>query len=562
MDPGGVDISTTVESYHLDFLLLIGIATFFGTVGARIFQKLHVPRVVGYIAIGILLGESGVKVIPAETVTAAQPITIFALGIIGFMIGGELHIDLFRRHGKQIITILITEGLGAFLTVSILTTLIGYWVFGSFSSALALGLVLGSIASATAPAETTNILQEYKTRGALTTAVLAIVALDDALAMTLFEFASSVAGGLTGRESNGLLTAIGEPLYEIFGAILIGVVGGLVLDFILRRIPKKEKTLTFALSFVCLTLGLAITLEVEVILAAMALGLTLTNVGHKRSENTFQLVEQFAPPIHVLFFVFVGARLRLEHMEWWMWLIVAVYMIGQIVGKVVGAGLGARWSGAQQKVRKYLGMCLFCQGGVAIGLAILASQRFEQPLGDAILAIVTSALFLIQLIGPPLVKLGMKKAGEIGLNITLEDMIDAHRIGEVMDADPALISEDAPMIDILRTFSHKEYLCYPVVDREHRLRGLLSFKHLRKILATEGIEDVLVAYDLMEPVTEKARPSESLREAVDHMRTSDLDYLPVVSEEGEDKLVGFLALNVIERRLTEEILQKQKHADS
>ena len=183
-----------ISVHHLNILFLLGIALLGGTIGGRIFQKLHIPKVVGYITIGILIGQSGLKLITIDTIHSLKPLNYFALGLIGFMIGGELKKEVITKYGKQFMLILLSEGIGAFVAVALFIAIAGIFIFGNFTNGLALGLLLGAIASATAPAATTSVLWEYRTRGPLTRIVLGIVALDDGLALLLFSIAAFSAG--------------------------------------------------------------------------------------------------------------------------------------------------------------------------------------------------------------------------------------------------------------------------------------------------------------------------------------------------------------------------------
>ena len=175
-----------ISIFHLNILLLLGLALFGGTVGGRIFQKFRIPQVVGYIIIGILIGQSGIKMVDESIIEALRPFNYFALGLIGFMVGGELKKEIFAKYGKDFLYILLCEGLAPFLLVSISVGILGTVMFGSGPFVWALALLLGAIASATDPATTTSVLKEYKTRGPLTTTILGIVALDDGLALFLF----------------------------------------------------------------------------------------------------------------------------------------------------------------------------------------------------------------------------------------------------------------------------------------------------------------------------------------------------------------------------------------
>jgi len=184
---------------HLNIILLMGVAIFFGTAGAKIFQKFHIPQVVGYVVIGLIIGESGLNLIGRDTVEALASLNMFALGIIGFMIGGELRAEVFKKYGRQFFIILCSEGIAAFLLVAVFSGLMSWYFTRDIHTSIAMAIVLGAIASATAPAATVNVLWEYKTRGPLTSTVLAIVALDDGLALLLYRVASSIAAAMMGK---------------------------------------------------------------------------------------------------------------------------------------------------------------------------------------------------------------------------------------------------------------------------------------------------------------------------------------------------------------------------
>jgi Kef-type K+ transport system membrane component KefB len=167
-------VSATVETVnHMNLVLLFGLIILGGTFGSRLFQKFHIPQVVGCVIVGLILGDI-FNVIPHDIIELIRPFTMFALGIIGFMIGGELRGDVFKKYGKQFFIILFSQGIGAFLLVAVATSIVGHLVFDRLLISIAImGLVFGEIASATATASTANILWEYKTRGPLIAAVLA-----------------------------------------------------------------------------------------------------------------------------------------------------------------------------------------------------------------------------------------------------------------------------------------------------------------------------------------------------------------------------------------------------
>ncbi|MGE5296355.1 MAG: cation:proton antiporter [Solirubrobacterales bacterium] len=547
---------------QLNVLLLLGIAVFGGTVGARIFRRLHVPQIIGSILIGLLIGESGLRLVSEDVVQAVEPLNYFALGIIGFLIGGELKLETLRKYGKQFTAILLAEGVAAFVLVAAATILLTYGFTHDIRMSVALGVVLGAISSATDPASTIQVLWEYKTRGVLTTAVIAIVALDDGLALTLYAIGTSVAGILTGNIGAGIATGLAMTAYELGASLVVGCVGGFGLKAILARLQDDDAELTFAVGAVLLAIGLSIALELDVILASMALGLTLVNIAPLRAAKTFDIVKRFAPPIYVLFFVLVGARLKVESLSLLVVLLVIAYVVGRSVGKIGGAYLGGRWSGASRSVRNYLGICLFAQGGVAIGLSILASHRFTPEISSAVILVVASTTLIVQLIGPLFVKLGVKRAGEVGLNVREEDLIGDLRVADVIDRQVPIIPAGASLREVVRIVSETEALYYPVVDTESRLIGAITLHGIRNTFATQELNDWLVALDIMEPATTTVMPQTPLAEALVQARRYNVDHLPVIDIDRQYTLVGILDCPGVRRSLSAEVLSRQQKADN
>ena len=547
---------------HLNVILLMGLAIFFGTAGARIFQKFRIPQVVGYVVIGLLIGESGLNLIGRDTVETLSSFNMFALGIIGFMIGGELKRDVFKKYGKQFFVILCCEGIAAFILVALLSGFVAWYFTGNLHTSVAMALVLGAIASATAPAATTNVLWELKSRGPLTSTVLAIVALDDGLALLLYGFASSIAVALLGETNSSIWTNILMAAFEIVGAVILGLLTGLLLSFILNRIKEPDKALAFTVSSVLLVIGLSIALKLGSILAAMTLGVTIANLTGRRRKNTFELMERFTPPVYVLFFVLAGAHIVLGEIAGWMIMMIAVYLIGRTAGKMFGSWFGARQSQAADVVRRYLGFCLLSQAGVAIGLAIISSQLFTGQVGHAIIVIVMTTTFVVEVLGPVFVKLGVKKAGEIGLNITEEDLIETYKVTDVVDTKIPVISAGMFLSEVIKIVSTTDSFYYSVVDNDKKLIGAVTLDGIRNTFMTQELNDWLVALDIMEPVIAKVTPDMALSEVFEKARRLDVEHLPVVASSEDDKLVGILNCRAVRRSLSAEVLSRQQRADS
>ncbi|MHC4756157.1 MAG: cation:proton antiporter, partial [Planctomycetota bacterium] len=432
-------ISAAVE--HVDgpnMALVFGLIIFLGTFGSRLFQKLHIPQVVGCIVVGIMLGEI-FNLITGDMIENLKPFTMFALGLIGFMIGGELRGDVFKKYGRQFFVILLSQGVSAFVLVAVTTSVIMWFIVADVYTSIAAGLVLGAIASATAPAATANVLWEFKTRGPLTAAILAVVALDDGLALLLYRAAVSGAQVLLGNGDSSILNTVLILFGEILGSVLLGFAMGVLLFYLLKFVKAEDKVLGFSIASLLLVVGVSMTFEIDPILPTMTLGITIANMLPRQSKGLFELVHKSTPPIYTTFFVLAGAHMEFGMLTVWIVIMIIVYTIFRATGKIWGSWFGARYSNAPASVRKYLGLCLLPQAGVAIGLAILSRQQFGPELGRTIILVVMTATFIMEILGPMMVKVGVKRAGEVGMNVTEQELIDIYTVEDIMETEPTKI---------------------------------------------------------------------------------------------------------------------------
>jgi Kef-type K+ transport system membrane component KefB len=547
---------------QLNILILLGIALFGGTIGGRLFQRLKIPQVVGYIIIGIIIGQSGLRIVNESIIEILKPFNYFALGMIAFVIGGELKREIFRKYGKQLTYTLFSEAIFAFVAVTILVGIVGTFFLGNAKLAWSLGLLLGAIASATDAASTINVFWEYKTKGPLTTTTLGIVALDDALSFFLFAIVASVIGGFLGSSGahEGLLNTIIHLIYEIGGSVFIGVLSGIILNRILRMHVEAERVLTLSIGIVLFVLGLSLTMNIDMLIAAMALGTVVVNFSPRKSKEVFELIGRFMPPIYVLFFVLVGASLNLRSVPMHIIIFVGCYLVGRSAGKMVGANFGATLSKSVKTVRRYLPLCLFSQASAAIGLAILASQRFPGEIGSAVAIIITATTFILQIFGPPFVKVAAAKAGEVGLNITEEDLIRKIKTEDIMDKNPPLIYKNTPLDEVLKIFSQTANLYYPVVDSDKKLMGVISVDSIKDTFMEQGLSQLLVADDLTEPVVATASSKTTLLEAREILDRNHLEYLPIVNE--ENRMLGFIERRMLNKLISKKIMQLQEQSES
>ncbi len=545
---------------YLNLALLFGLVILGGAFGARLFQKFRIPQVVGCIVVGIFLGD-GFNLITPEIIEKLKPFTMFALGLIGFMIGAELRLDVFKKYGKQFFVILVSEGVGAFLLVA-LGTSVGMWfITRNIFAAVATGLMFGAIASATAPAATANVLWEYKARGPLTATILAIVALDDALALLLYRGEATGAKALMGTGHSSVFAAMGMLLGEIVGAVLLGFLAGVLLYYLLKFVKAEDKILEFALASLLLVVGISMVPGIDPILPAMILGVTIANLIPRQSQSMFKLVEKFSPPVYISFFVLAGAHIEFSALSVWTVSLIMLYIFCRVGGKMAGSWLGASFSGAPSVVRKYLGICLQSQAGVAIGLAILASHQFAADLGHTIIIVVMTATFVTEIAGPMLVKAGVKRAGEVGMNVTEEDLIKRYKVSDVMNTNPTSILQDLPLQQILEVFSTSDSMYYPVIDNQSRIIGIITIADIKEMFANMGVAGWLLACDVAGPMLDKTTPQQPLEEALDRMSRYDLENMPVVAGVDNDELVGVLDYRAVNRRISAEVLRRRQKAD-
>jgi len=553
-----------MHDIHLGILAILGICAAGGVIGAWVFQKMRIPQVVGYIVIGVLIGETGFGLLDMNDIANLQPFNHFALGLIGFLVGGELQGSMFKKYGKQFTAILLGEGLLAFALVGIVSTLIVFFVCHNWITATAAGIVFGAIASATDPASTIDVLWEYRSAGVLTTSIIAIVALDDALAMTLYGLGSSVATILTQSGDASVISALMHTGIDLFGAIILGTVCGFVLNAMMHYMPQTERRLGISIGMILLCIGASVAFNMDVILSTMTVGIVLINTAPRRSKKLFEVIRSFSTPIYIVFFVLVGARLSLKGMPMWIWGLVFAYVVMRSLGKWAGAYWGGRVSKAEPPVRKLLGMAIFAQGGVAVGLSIVASHNLQNiivaqgiTLGDMIIFTVTATTLCVQLIGPAFAKLAIIKAGEIGRNITESDIMKELTVGSVVDTDITPLTEATPLNKVVHLFSEQDTFVYPVVTDDGCISGIVTFDMLKELLNKPDIWQWLLVRDIMQPVEENLTIGMNLEEAVQTLKNIEIEALPVVENLENNRLKGVLDIRTTQIKVRAELVRRK-----
>ena len=385
----------------LNVLLYMAIMIFTGMIFGRLVKQVKLPNVTGYLIGGLLIGPSVLKIIPLETIENFTVISEVALGFIAFSIGNEFKISYFKRVGVTPIIIAVFEAFFAVVFV-----VIGLIISGN---SLPFSLVLGSIASATAPAATIMVIKQYKAKGPVTETLLSVVALDDAVALILFGISVAVAQTLTSAGAS-VLNSILSPVIEIGGALIVGFVLGVIFTIPLKWFKKDGNRMALMCAFVFLGIGIADIFGFSSLLLCMAMGAALANFS-SNVNHIMKLSDYITPPIFILFFVLSGAELNLSVLPA-IGVAGVVYVVMRVLGKIFGAYFGAFIMKSESNIKKYLGPALIPQAGVAIGLSLVATTVVPEY-GANIRAIILCGTLIYELIGPAISKMSLKKAGEI-----------------------------------------------------------------------------------------------------------------------------------------------------
>lgn len=485
--------------------------------------------------------------------------TGFALSLVAFIIGSEMKLTTLRQMGAGIGIIILIESFAAFFFVAAGV----YFLTGK----LYLALVFGALAPASAPAGTVAVLQEYKAKGRLTNALYAVVGLDDGLAIIIFAVAAATARLILTGEQVSMIAMVKGPVYEMFGSIVLGGLLGLATGYLTRKLTDQQDMLASALACVLICTGIAERLHFSLILANLTLGMTFANMFEASGRKAYRAIESLTLPVYIIFFFIAGANLHINLLPS-MGVLGLVYIICRAAGLVSGASLGATLSRQGPIMRKYLGLGILSQAGVAIGLAVLAASDFTN-LGEAgrnlaITAVNTIAAttIIFEIIGPIGVKIAISKAGEIGANITEQDLINTYKVMDVMDTAVSGITAGTALNEVVKTVSDTDRFYYPVVDNDKLLVGAITLDGIRKTFATKELNDWLVALDIAEPVVARLTPELVLSEGLSRTKEFDVEHLPVVVSETDNKCVGVLDSKLVRRRLSAEVLARQQRAES
>ena len=388
--------------FEQDVLLSLGVAILIGLVFNRIVKLLGLPSVTGYLVAGVLLGPSFFQVIPESWVSSLTLLVNVALGFIAFSIGGEFRISKIRTIGKSVLVITLFQAL-------VTTALVDVGLMLFFPPAIA--IPLGAIATATAPAATLMVVRQYNAKGPVTDMLLPVVALDDAIGLVVFSVSLSVAKLMVASETPNIALMLLDPLREIALSLIVGAVIGAALTFGMGFFHSRSNRLTSIICAVFLGTSLSSLWHLSSLLLCMAIGAVMANF-YTESEKMLDITEHWTPVVFLLFFIISGAELDLAVLPT-VGLLGVLYLVLRSLGKYFGARLGASVVHENENVRKYLGVALLPQAGVAIGMSQIVVSALHEDYGTPIRAVVLCATLIYELVGPLLTKFVLTKAGEI-----------------------------------------------------------------------------------------------------------------------------------------------------
>lgn len=412
----------------METLLSISVAMFAGLMMSRVVKPLKLPAVTGYLIAGLLigpfvlgaLGMDGLGFTSLKKVEGLKIISEVALGFIAFDIGNEFRLSQLKAIGKKATVIAVIQALSATVLVDVSILILHLLMPDKITVPVA--LTLGAVATATAPAATLMVVNQYKAKGPLVDILLPIVALDDAVGLIVFAVSFGIAKSLSSGVAISIISVLINPMLEVVGSFALGTILGLIYTFVEKFFHSRSKRLSVAITFVILAVALSklemrfpgseLEIGFSPLLVCMMLATIFCNICPS-SEELMAKTERWTAPLFILFFVLSGAELDLSVFKSGAVVLVGVvYIIFRSTGKILGATFSSKLMKCEPTVQKYLGITLLPQAGVALGMSIQVAAELGQE-GAIIRSIILFSVLIYELVGPLLTKIALTKAGEI-----------------------------------------------------------------------------------------------------------------------------------------------------
>ena len=558
-------------------IFAVGMSYLLALLVGRAASKIRLPKVTGYLIVGLLAGPSLAEIIGFhglfdwKTLHSISILSDLALALIMVAIGSEFKFDALRRWGKRLVMLSVADIGVTFVCVAgvvfIANTFFLKLSFGAnlghFSSNVHAAILIGIIAIATAPAATLLVIREYESEGPVTDLVFALVGLNNLAAIVLFNIFSFV-----------LLNTEGSILgvvHSVFSPILLGLAGGLVVSIWAQKLQTAVELQLLLIGVTLVNVGAMHLWHIDFFLSCFVAGLVIVNSSPKASR-LFQALKGVEYPMYVIFFIIAGASLHVDALEH-IGLLGLVYIVMRSIGKALGSWVGARLGGFGLIERRWLGYALLAQAGVAIGLSQTLAAMWPGG-GQTIQTIILGSVVVFELGGPIAVRQSLVRAGEVpvltliaksspetaleGMHHVVEyfrhsiGVPTGHRIDSagdilvqhVMRRNVETIREDMNFNEILKFISHSKYDRFPITDRDGNYLGVVDYQDIRDVLVDDMLKQLVVARDLIKPDPLTITPEQRLEEVLEifHIH-SDITYLPVVTSDENKKLAGIVSQN-------------------
>jgi Kef-type K+ transport system membrane component KefB/predicted transcriptional regulator len=559
-------------------LILSGIAVVLigSLIGGRLATLCRLPRVTGYLLVGLLMGPSFARLtglpelISSTVLSEMRVLSDVALMLILVNIGGQFQAETLRRWGRRIAFFSLAEIGLTFSSVALLCGLINQFVVGVvlpgqqlWQTSLFFGIFLGIIAVATAPAATLMVIREYEADGPTTSTVLSLVGLNNLFSI----FAFGIAAHFLLKPTD----SIGQLLYSLFVPLLIGGGLGFLISIWAERLELPSEFKILILSGVAFSAAISFKLGLDPLLTGLSLGIVLANSSPRwyRMQDALREVDY---PLYVVFFVIAGANLHIESLAH-IGLLGVAYVLARTIGKFFGAVAGAKLGKFGGNKGRHVGMTLLSQAGVAIGLASYLVVLWPEG-GPLLQTIILGAVIVFELIGPLAVRHGLVLAGEVpiisllqkraplGTMEGLHHVVDHFRgslglptghklddpgdilVKHIMRRNVETVRNNTRYNELLRLIAHSRYDRFPVVDDVGHYIGMIDYAEISSLLFEPSLAQLVVASDLAAPTPHTVGPDETLREAMQTLQMNrNISFFPVTDPDKPQELLGILGKN-------------------
>ncbi len=554
--------------YTLSIAVIILVGFFFGEAA----EKFMLPKVSGYILAGIFFKLFTFPTVPPDFHHRADFFIDIALAFITFSVGGSLLFSKMKRLGKAVLGIAFFEVgfsvilvVGAFLLLSHLFApyLPASWI----ELALPLSLLFGSFAAPTDPATILAVTHEYQASGEVSSSIMGVAAVDDALGIVIFSIGVAVARVFVSQSGLEMGAVLLSPLIEIIGGVFIGGTFGWLFNKTTLSLPRlgKGAMVVLVLGSISLCFSLAHMLSCDELLSTMAMGGVVGNFNPRR-QSIFQVLEEYIEElVFVLFFVFSGMYFKISALSS-AYPFIIVFVLFRSLGKLSGASVGGYLAGAPDSVRRYTGLGLMPQGGIVIGLALLVQ---EDPAFSSVsswfISTVIGATIIHELLGPIFVKTGLHKAGEKFMarqrqsgeakaavasardsaeeeRFLFSELLHTYTVRDLKDKilEVSKVPEGMSFFHFKKTFMSTAQEYFPVVNAQGEFIGIFSLGDVRSLLLSSEVDEVLVVQDIAKTPVIYTTPADSLYTVISKCARKNLGAIPVVEEGDPGKLLGFL----------------------